>query len=439
MHIKRALPVLLMAPWLWTATVPTAEAEDLWQIYTLAVQHDASLAVAGEKKAVGVEALPQGLAALLPSSALTMQHSAIHMTKPIEDDFSKDGYTLTLQMPVFHWESIKGYEKAKVEEKKALLEYAVAEQDLVMRAARLYYDALLAMDTHRLALAEREAMGQRLATTKARLEVGTAVMTDLHDAQAAYDMAETGVIGAENQLQSRFEALGEVVGQPVTALAPLRKEIPLLKPDPEDIEGWVQRAQVENLSLRLAELDREIAERASEASLAGHLPAVDVVAMHNYTDSSAPPAMEGGQRRSSSLTLQMTLPLYAGHGTTSKVRQAKAAHNMTREAVDLARRQVMRLARDGYRGVLAAIAQIQATRQVLISTQGNLETTEAGYEAGIRTMTDVVASQRELFRARRDHAQARYAYILQSLGLKQVAGLLSSEDLKAVNAWNQNP
>ncbi|MBF0161630.1 MAG: TolC family outer membrane protein [Magnetococcales bacterium] len=426
-----------MASWAVLLVAPPAMAEDLWQVYTLAVQHDAGLAVAGEKKAMGMEAVPQGLAPLLPSSAMTLQHSAIQLQRPIDDHFSKDSLTLSVQVPVFHWESLKGYERAQKEEKKALLEYAASEQELMMRSVRLYYDALLAMDTHQLALAEQESMGQRLAATKARLEVGTAVMTDLHDAQAAFDLSATGVITAENQRQSRFEALEELVGRPIAQLMPLQNEIPLIKPDPDNMEEWVRRAESDNLSLKMAELERDMAELSAQAALAGHLPAVDVMAAHSYSDSGAPPQMEGGVMRSNSVTLQMVLPLYAGNGPTSKVRQAKAAHNMTREAVDMTRRQVVRQSRDAYRGVLSTMAQIQATRQVLQSTQSNLETTEAGYEAGIRTMTDVVAAQRELFRAKRDHAQARYAYIVQLLGLKQVSGLLASQDVQAINAWNK--
>ncbi len=440
MRKKIILPIACLFSGAFLLTAAVVQAEDLLQIYTLAVQHDAGLAVAGEKKAMGMEAVPQGLAALLPSSALTMQHSAVQLHDPVSSRYNTDGYTLTLQMPVFHWENIKGYEKSKKEEKRALVEYAASEQELMMRSVKLYYDALLAMDTQRLALAEKESMAQRLAYTKARLEVGTAVMTDLHDAQAAFDLAETGVITAEDQRQARLEALGEVVGRPITELAPLKEEIPLIKPDPDAIDSWVQTAQTDNLALKLAVLDREIAESNAQAALAGHLPGVDLVAAHNYADNGDMPAAIGGgfSVRSDSLTVQMTVPLYAGQGVSSKVRQAKAAHSMTQEAEDLARRQVIRQTRDAYRGVVAAIAQIQATRQVLRSSQSSLEATEAGYEAGVRTMTDVVASQRELFRAKRDHAQSRYAYIQQSLGLKYVAGLLSAQDLQAINAWNRN-
>ncbi|MBF0157899.1 MAG: TolC family outer membrane protein [Magnetococcales bacterium] len=415
-----------------------ATAEDLMQVYALALQQDAGLAVAGEKKAMGMESVPQGLAALLPSAGLVGQYSHVSLQEPVNDHYRSRGYSLNLQMPLFRWDLIKGYEKAQKEEKKALVEYIAAEQDLVMRSARLYYEALLAVDTLQLALAEKEAMRQRLETTKASLEVGTAVMTDLHEAQAAFDVAETGVIQANNQHRSRFEALQEVTGQRLSSLAPLKQEIPLIKPDPDNVEEWVNKARADNISLRLAGLDKEIADDMAQAAWTGHLPAVDLMAAHGYSNSGALPQFQGGIMRSDSVTVQLSVPLFAGGGASSKVRQAKAAHSMSQQAEDGVLRQVVRQSRDAYWGLQSAIAQVQAMRQILVSSQSNLETTEAGYAAGIRTMVDVVASQRELFRAKRDYAQARYGYIFQSLGLKQVAGLLSSHDLQAINEWNQH-
>ncbi len=56
-------------------------------------------------------------------------------------------------------------------------------------------------------------------------------------------------------------------------------------------------------------------------------------------------------------------------------------------------------------------------------------------EAGTRILVDVLNGQSELFRARRDHTQARYGYVLSTLRLLSAAGTLSVEDVKRVNTW----
>jgi outer membrane protein len=48
---------------------------------------------------------------------------------------------------------------------------------------------------------------------------------------------------------------------------------------------------------------------------------------------------------------------------------------------------------------------------------------------------DVLDAQRELLRARRDHARSRYDYLLDTLRLKQAAGILHETDLVQINNW----
>jgi len=43
--------------------------------------------------------------------------------------------------------------------------------------------------------------------------------------------------------------------------------------------------------------------------------------------------------------------------------------------------------------------------------------------------------RRDLFRAKRNYANARYEYILSSLRLKQAAGTLNQNDLAQINTW----
>ncbi len=85
--------------------------------------------------------------------------------------------------------------------------------------------------------------------------------------------------------------------------------------------------------------------------------------------------------------------------------------------------------------MIAAISRVDALAQALVSTQSALEATEAGFEVGTRTVVDVLNSQRDLHQARRDHARARYDYLINTLRLRQAAGILSSDDISTVNQW----
>ena len=91
--------------------------------------------------------------------------------------------------------------------------------------------------------------------------------------------------------------------------------------------------------------------------------------------------------------------------------------------------------RTAYLDVISGISQVNALRQALDSSNIALEATQAGFEVGTRTSVDVLISLRETFRAQRDYAGARYDYLINTLKLRQAAGILRDQDLVDINRW----
>ncbi|MGE4111378.1 MAG: TolC family protein, partial [Burkholderiales bacterium] len=133
--------------------------------------------------------------------------------------------------------------------------------------------------------------------------------------------------------------------------------------------------------------------------------------------------------------VQLSIPLYQGGGTNSRVREALANEEKARQDLENARRGAELAARSGYLGVTSGIAQVRALEAALVSNQSSLDSTRLGQEVGVRTQVDVLNAQQQLFSARRDLAQARYNYILSLLRLTAAAGQLTEADLQRVNAW----
>jgi outer membrane protein len=83
--------------------------------------------------------------------------------------------------------------------------------------------------------------------------------------------------------------------------------------------------------------------------------------------------------------------------------------------------------------VLSTISQVEALKAATVSAQSALESTQAGYEVGTRTIVDVLNVQRNLFSSQRDYLNSRYSYIINGLNLKAAAGTLSESDLERAN------
>ena len=108
--------------------------------------------------------------------------------------------------------------------------FAQASQDLAVRAAQAYFDVLAAQDTLALVGAQKAAISEQLAQAKRNFEVGTATITDTHEAQARYDLIIAQEIAAQNDLENKRRALQLITGKEYESLKALRADIRLAPP-----------------------------------------------------------------------------------------------------------------------------------------------------------------------------------------------------------------
>jgi outer membrane protein len=436
--LNRVLPGILLA-----GAMSAAAAEDLVHVYRDAQRYDAAYAAARFTLEAGRERLPQARALLLPvlNLSATAQQSRLDVRSqdPVASpSFVRSpntlGYTLTLSQPVFRPQSAAQIDQAEYQVRQAEATFAQAAQDLGVRVAQAYFDVLAAQDTLGLVGAQKAAISEQLAQAKRNFEVGTATITDTHEAQARYDLVVAQEIAAQNDLENRRRSLQLITGREYPRLAGLRAQVRLPPPNPTDMQAWVQLAEKQSYAVQIQEAVTEIAQFETRRARAGHLPTVDVVATFGQSaDSSTAQTAIGRDTTSGSVGLQFAVPLYQGGAITSREREAAANYNRAREDLNNARRTAALQTRQTYVSVLNGIAQIGALEQALVSSQSALESNRLGYEVGVRINIDVLNAQQQLFSTRRDLAVARYNTITNHLRLKAVAGSLREEDLEEVN------
>lgn len=434
--MKRYVVSVFLAVLFW---LPQAQGEDLIQVYEMALQHDAQIKAARATRDSVLEARPQAIAQLLPTlsmsgSGTSVDVDTVHATTTTigTTAYNKSSLSLNLSMPIYRRELWVQLDQADDQIAQAEATYAAAEQDLIVRTAQAYFDILSAQDSLKFAKAETAAIGRQLEQAKQRFDVGLIAITAVHEAQAAYDQSRADLIQAENDLDNAWEALFEITHTQVRALSILDQNLVLSKPVPDSIEQWGSRALEQNLSIKAAEKATALARGNVKVQQSGHLPSLDLVGSSSRDRTSL---STGADTNTSSIGIQLTMPLYAGGGVSSRTRQARLELEASQENLDKERRSVTRQVRDAYRGVLASISSVKALQASTVSAKSALEATEAGYEVGTRTIVDVLNSQRDLYRSLRNYASVRYNYIMSGLQLKQAAGIVSVEDLKQIQPW----
>ncbi|GAB4349923.1 MAG: TolC family outer membrane protein [Immundisolibacter sp.] len=424
------------------AAAPVA-AEDLLAVYQQAVRNDAQLQAAAAARDAAHELKPQAFSFVLPNvqaSAETAKNtlrtqSTSFVTPSGRTEFNSHFWQLQLVQPLFNWQLIAGLGQADALVRQADNQYAFAEQELMLRTADRYFGVLSAIDNLAFAEAEKAAIGRQLEQAKQRFDVGLIAITDIHEAQARYDLTVAQEIDARKRVANAMEALREVTGTGYEALAPLAENLPLQPPAGEDVEVWVEQGVEQNPLVAAAREAVEAARKEIERQRAGHYPTLDVRATYLNSSANASRFGAGLDNEDTIYTLQLNLPLFQGGRTSSLVRQAQKQFLETQQRLEQQRRSTSRETRDAYLGVNVAISRVKALAQALVSNQSALEATELGYRVGTRTSVDVLDAERELYRAKRDLASARYEYVLNVLRLEMAAGRLDVEDLQRVNGW----
>ncbi len=215
--------------------------------------------------------------------------------------------------------------------------------------------------------------------------------------------------------------------------------MPLVIPEPMDINAWQEKSLQNNFSILSANYSLDAAQSAYDGSKGGHYPTLSLNAAYDVVNADDRnfsginiPANENTDTR---VMLNLNIPIYSGGLVNSTVRQKASERDQATALLEQEKRRTIGLARSAYLSLEADIANVRARKQAIVSTQTSLDATLAGYDAGTRTSVDVLLSQRQLYSSQRDYSVARYTYLSNSLILKQVAGILTTTDIDAINEW----
>jgi outer membrane protein len=427
------------------AAAGTAHPADLLDIYRQARAADTAYAAARATWAAAQERIPQGRAGLLPLASLSASGQYNDRNTRFRDpsvprtnsDFSSTGISLSVTQPIYRRQNLVVYEQALTQVEQADAQFALAAQDLLLRVAQAYFDVLLAQDSVAFAEAQKTAIGQQLEQAKRNFEVGTATITDTHEAQARFDLTTAQEIAARNDLELRRRALEQLIGRGAPPLAVLGTQFALKMPDPARMEPWVDLALRSNLQVRISRSSLTFATQEIARNRGAHFPTVDAFATLSESGSGATGTGSAVDTRSSVIGVQVAVPLYQGGAINSRVRESIANEDRARHDLENARRTAEFNARQAFLGITSGAAQVRALEAALISTESQLSSTRLGQEVGVRTQVDVLNAQQLLFSARRDLAQSKYNYILSLLRLEAAIGELTEDDLAAVNQWLQ--
>lgn len=422
----------------------SAQPLDLLKAYEAAQQQDATLSAARAAAAAGRERLPQAKSQFYPniSANFSRNNNNLDTTTPnflgqqqtTNNRYPSSNQTLSIRQPLYRPQLTAQYRQAQAQVDDAEATLAQEEQNLAVRVSGAYFEALLSHDQLDLVLAQRAAYTTQLDAARKGLEAGSGTRTDIDEAQARLDMNTAQEIEARQNITYTQQQLQTLVNQPVDQLAKLDvARLALTPPEPNRLADWIERAERSSPQLQSLRAQFDAARQDIDRAKAGHLPTLDAVAQWSRSQSES---VTNTQSRydNASYGLQLNVPLFAGGFVNSQVRQAIAGQERAEQALEAGRRDLGVRVHKEFRGVTEGVPRIKALEQALRSADQLVLSSQKSFQAGSRTVLDVLNAEQQRVSVLRDLAQARYMYLIAQIRLLALVGGADTEAVVAANS-----
>jgi outer membrane protein len=436
--IKRVLILITLV-----SIQPLSEAADLLDVYHQALENDPAFKAAYSTYLSNTQSIPIARSALLPQLTATSQFSdnsldAVTSGFETQQGFNSRTFQLSASQAIFNYQAWAQVQQAKAAVKAAHASFNDAAQNLILRVAQAYFDVLLSKDTLNFATAKKRANKRQLKQAQDRFDVGLDTITSVYEAKAAYDQSIAEVISAQNRQINKNENLRKITNNVYETISPLRNStIPLIKPEPNNVEDWIATGLKQNYKLFAANYSLQAARENIKVQATGNWPVIALAAATSSTVNSVSASnfFIPQTLKSSNVGIGMKFPAYQGGLTTAQTQQARYDFQTSSEQLEQTYRGVMVDSRVAFNTIIDGISKVKADRQTVISRTNSLNAVDAQFQVGTRTMVDVVNAQEKLFQDQEELASDQYGFMMSLLKLKYLAGTLNVADLEELNSW----
>jgi outer membrane protein len=426
-----------------SGVAPTGFAADLRELYLLALLNDPTYQSAGFALQAARQQRPEAFSALLPSvigtssASRTFGKTTYTGIPEVDRSFDSDQWVLQLTQPLLRIQNNILYGEANAAVEQAVAQYAAAEQDLILRLTRAYFDVVVAERHIGAARAQVTALDEQLHAARRSFEAGVASITDVDDTQSRAALAEAQLQGALNDHEAAQASLEAITGESPPPLSELKGGAILPRPIPDDPAVWVSRALDDNPMIKAAGAAIKTADWELKRSEVQRLPTIDLVASYggNYSSGNiTEPTNFGSNVKDRQVSIQFSVPLLEGGAIRAHVAEARAKRAKAQADFTGAQRQATLSTRQSYAAILSGISQVHALETAVAAGRSAVKGNKVGYGLGIRINSDVLNAEQQLYSSLQDLEKARYDTLFEGLKLKAATGELSADDLKAVNS-----
>lgn len=297
------------------------------------------------------------------------------------------------------------------------------EQTVLLNAAAAYMNVVMYQTIEALNEQNLQFLAEQVRAARDKLQVGEGTKTDLAQAQSSYQAAVSTLAGTRAATAGAKATFVRYVGVQPKGLSGNPVFDKML---PGNVGKAVDISMREHPALKAAIYNIDVAQANVSYAEGALLPQVNL--QGSFTHSTQP----SGYLRTdtTSVGINVTIPLYEGGGEYATVRQAKEQLGTARIQVDVSREQLRAIVAQQWALYVAAGQSIEAARSNISASQLALEGTIEQQKVGERTTLDVLNAENVLNSAKISLAQAQNQRAIALFSLLQGIGRFDADHLR---------
>lgn len=372
------------------------------------------------------EGASQALSGWLPSINATASRGKQFIdSNGAYSDSIQDTKSVTLSQPLFRGgQTMAEMKKAKHDIHASRADLVATEQSVLLDTAIAYMDALEALEVLKLNEKNYETFKKHLDRTEKRFEIGDITKTDVFQAEAQLLSAEASLIEAQGKLSTVKAEYKRVTGTSFLE--------PLTVPDVPTVVDNTKDTLV-GLGLKIHPTVVSYQNKVNSQKQAVHVEQADLLPKLSLNASSS--ITKGGgfvgdlELNNDQVTVDLTVPVYAGGLRYSKVRQAKKRLKEAEYDLEGQEEIVRKTIVEAYHNYQTAKTVIRSKESSVKSFESVLAGVEKEAETGARTTLDVLDAEKDLFSSKAELISAQRDLIVNAFTLLSSIGRLTADEM----------
>ncbi len=353
---------------------------------------------------------------------------------PGYNDYWSETEGISLRQPLFNVGAYVGYDQSRKRVRAGEARYDETAQDLLYRVASAYLNAVYAEENLAVVREQEKTLTEQVVMVRRYFQAGEASLTDVHEAEAREADIRYQRVDAEKLVSLTRNTLESLIGRSAGRLLRLSPQWAPSAPDPPSVEAWLDTARSKSPALRYYRLNVDVAEDEILKARSLHLPTLDLQGSYSRRNTISD-YVQTLPTEWYAVGIQLTVPVFSGGYTVAKTREAMERRAQSEEDYRRALTEITHKILDAFRGMEASQAKIESLVQAVRANETAVVSTRKGFEAGLRSIVDVLNAQSRLYQAKADHVRARHEYVLNMVVLHFYTGILTDSVLESIDGW----